>query len=280
MSLSTNNARDGGMYAYIGVNGATLPGAGVVPVAAAETYYCVAGVTLDVTDPSKGVLANDTGANGAVLSGSPTLVSGSLQFRANGTFTYTQAPTDTDCGGTFTYQVNGTISQTATIARCDAGSFSAPGCVLTAGPTAANDSFSSNITTRLQVSVPGVLGNDTDPDNKPLAAVPSGSPVNLSLSLNPDGSFIATPTGAGTAVCPVGSPAGSECYTFSYQARNAQGSLSGTATATLTFKPGSGLVVNVKDGKTNAASRRRTTAGSSRKTAPSTSIPVQVISAR
>ena len=71
LSLSTNNARDGGMYAYIGVNGATLPGAGVVPVAAAETYYCVAGVTLDVTDPSKGVLANDTGANGAVLSGTP-----------------------------------------------------------------------------------------------------------------------------------------------------------------------------------------------------------------
>src|SRR5204863_6670668 len=78
LSLTTNNRRGGGMMANI----ARTAGVVVTPVAGSgvsETYYCVAGTTLAVTDPSKGVLGNDPGANGAVL-GVATLTSGSLTF--------------------------------------------------------------------------------------------------------------------------------------------------------------------------------------------------------
>src|SRR4029077_16154824 len=116
LSLSTNNRRGGGMMANI----ARSAGVAVVPVAGAgvnETYYCVAGTTLAVTDPSKGVLANDPGANGASL-GVATLTSGStLTFNSDGTFSYT--PGATSCGGSFTYLVNGLNPATATIQQCD-----------------------------------------------------------------------------------------------------------------------------------------------------------------
>src|SRR6266576_5167476 len=101
LSLSTNNQRDGGMQGYINVNGGSLPGAAATASAVSESYYCNAGVTLNVSDPAKGVLANDVNANGASL-GTVNLVSGALTFNSDGTFTYTQAATDTTCGGSFT----------------------------------------------------------------------------------------------------------------------------------------------------------------------------------
>ncbi len=66
LSLSANAiARDAGMLAYIGVNGAGLPAAATgtasAAVASADTYNSViAGQTLTVSDPAKGVIANDT----------------------------------------------------------------------------------------------------------------------------------------------------------------------------------------------------------------------------
>src|SRR5712672_610000 len=216
LSLSTNNQRDGGMQAYLSANAAsTGPIPAVAVAATSETYYCVSGAPLVVSDLSRGVLANDVGANGA-------------------------------CVGTFPYLVNGLASATgtATITQCDA---STSGCAaLGAAPTANADSYTSNIATFLQVGAPGVLANDRDPSGHPLSVNALGAHAGLNVTLNPDGSFTAAPSGAGGA-CPAGSPAGAACYSFQYTAKNSQNRPSNSATATLIFGRASGLVVTVKD---------------------------------
>jgi hypothetical protein len=62
LSLSANaTAHDAGMLAYISVNGAGLPvAASGAAVANADTYNSmITGQTLTISDPSKGVIAND-----------------------------------------------------------------------------------------------------------------------------------------------------------------------------------------------------------------------------
>lgn len=90
LSLSGNAInRDAGMLAYISVNGSVLPGSGALggAVARADTYNSlVAGQTLSVSDPSKGVIANDTNVYGVQLLTPPA--SGTVTLSANGTFTY------------------------------------------------------------------------------------------------------------------------------------------------------------------------------------------------
>ena len=131
LSLSTSNQRDGGMQAYISVSGGAPAGtAGSSASAAAlsvidnKSFYCTAGSTLAVTDPSKGVLGGATGANGAVLSNTvPAAIppGDTLSFHSDGTFTYKS--TGSACGGTFTFLVNGgTTAYTATIADCSTAS--------------------------------------------------------------------------------------------------------------------------------------------------------------
>ena len=72
-------------------------------VARDDSYASVVtGQTLTVSDPSKGVIANDTNVYGVQLVGT---VAG-LTLNADGTFTYTGAPT------TFTYCANGTVTGT------------------------------------------------------------------------------------------------------------------------------------------------------------------------
>jgi len=62
-------------------------------------------------------------------------------------------------------------------------------------PTAANDSYSTNEDTTLNVAAPGVLGNDTDPDDGDiLTAVKLTDPTNGTLTLNSNGSFIYKPS--------------------------------------------------------------------------------------
>jgi Bacterial cadherin-like domain len=250
LSLSTNNQRDGGMRAFINVNGAALPVIGGTPGASAtsQTYYCTPGATLTVSDPSKGVLANAVNAYGVTL-GALTLVNSgdSLNLQADGTFVYTQATGNIKCGATFTYKLNGSSAATATgtanIVQCQANNpcFGGP-------PTANPDAYTSAVATRLQIAPPGVLANDVDPQGHPMTAqidacvATPGSTCLASnqISLNPDGSFVATPGSSGT-------------YTFSYHAVNSQNTPSSPTTVTLTFEPGSGLVVNVKDAPTGAA---------------------------
>src|SRR6184192_2999623 len=100
-SLSGNaTSRDAGMLAYISVNGAGTPAAPVLAAAVAnpDIYNSVvSGQTLTVSDPAKGLIANDVNVYGVKVMGS---VAG-LTLNLDGTFTYTGAPTS------FTYCGNG-----------------------------------------------------------------------------------------------------------------------------------------------------------------------------
>jgi hypothetical protein len=234
LSLSTNNQRDGGMQAYVSVNSSsTLPVSPGSVVLRADSYFCTAGTPLTISDPAKGVIANDTGVYGVTLSGTPS--GGTVALNSDGTFTYTPA-SSTNCAGSFSYYANGNASSTIGVSIATCGT--AGGC-LGGSPTARNDSYTSNVSARLQVAPPGVLANDSDPQGHPLTAhivdVLGGT-----VTLNADGSFTAAPTtpptGTGTAI-----------VTFHYQAQNSQATPSNSATVTVTFNGGSGLLVAVKD---------------------------------
>lgn len=91
-------------------------------------------------------------------------------------------------------------------------------------PVATADAYSVNANATLTVAAPGVLGNDTDPDNNlPLTAVLVTGPSNGSLTLNANGSFTYAPNlnFAGTD-------------SFTYNARDSLGALSPAATVTIT----------------------------------------------
>src|SRR5467141_2590006 len=115
LSLSANAvARDAGMLAYLSINGAGAPVASATAVARADTYYSVVNCTaapcipVTVSDPGKGLIANDTNVFGVQLLAAPT--GGTLALNANGTFTYT--PNVGTGSDTFTYCANGTVTGT------------------------------------------------------------------------------------------------------------------------------------------------------------------------
>jgi VCBS repeat-containing protein len=58
-----------------------------------------------------------------------------------------------------------------------------------AAPQAADDSFATAEDTPLVVAVPGVLGNDSDPDQDALSAILQTGPAHGTLTFNADGSF-------------------------------------------------------------------------------------------
>ncbi len=262
LSLSTANQRDGGMQTYIKIgDGADTGSVGgsassTTLNALDKTYYCSAGVQLVISDRSKGLLGGTVGANGVALNAYSTdanndINASTLTLQPNGTFTYTPSSVASaagSCGGSFTFLVNGTKTQTATIAQCDANS-TAAGCSLAAAPSASNVVFTSNIASRYVSSPPGVLGSNVlNPGGLALTAVGSAT----GLHLNVDGSFAVAGPGtadACAAAVPAITTAGASCVNFGFQAKNAQGTLSNAAVATVVFLPATNLAVNVLDAK-------------------------------
>src|SRR5437016_1104056 len=243
LSLSGNGTgRDGGMLAYISINGAGAPASPAIAnaVARADTYNSLlAGQTFTVSDPAKGVIANDTNVYGVQLLTAPT--AGTLTLNANGTFTY--VPSGTGTSASFTYCANGSVTTTG----CSSGLTA----TVTLGPAAleANTgivmnpiTYTSTVATSLTINSPGVLSVDKDNAGYPLTVAMSAgnAPVpsaGLTLSVDKSGAFKASVAAAGT-------------YTFTYKAQNSQGTVSASsATVTLIFPAASGLVVNVVDGK-------------------------------
>ncbi|MEK7321349.1 MAG: Ig-like domain-containing protein [Pseudomonadota bacterium] len=238
LSLSTNNQRDGGMQAYIAVNGGALPQASssTNAVANPDTYFLVPGNPVIVVDPAKGVIANDVGVYGVTVQQGPS--GGTLTLNPDGTFTYSPASgTTTD---SFIYQANGNpaIKAKVTLAACTSNSK-----CLGKAPVAVDDAFSSSTASRYQSGAPGVLANDTDPSGLLLTAAISGAVHGGTVTLNQDGSFTAVPSAP-----PSGN--GTATVRFSYTAVNSQKTSSKPATVTVTFAGGSGLVVAVKDAPT------------------------------
>jgi uncharacterized repeat protein (TIGR01451 family) len=157
------------------------------PVAVDDDYNVEIDTVLEVVAP--GVLDNDTDANGdtlaAVQDSAP--FSGTLNFKADGSFTYT--PTAGFEGqDSFTYHAHdGQAASNSATVTITVGLLNTP-------PVAVEDAYDARANTPLQVAAPGVLENDTDPDDDPLQAVLASAPVSGTLDLNPDGSFSYTPT--------------------------------------------------------------------------------------
>jgi hypothetical protein len=257
LSLSGNSSvRDAGMLAYISVNnapGAGLPvtaGTGVFAAAQAnaDSYNSlIAGQPFTVSDPAKGVIANDINVYGVTLLASPangtvtcTLVGSPTgqSICANGTFTYTPNGSTTT-SDTFTYCANNGLKVTGTTRTCPA-SLTA---MVTLGPsgltkgvvTANNITYTSKMATFLKIPSPGVLSVDSDSNSLPLqVALSSVAPTGVTINMDPNGGFAATAPGPGT-------------YTFTYQAQNSVGTLSNSATVTLIFPQPSNLQVKVLD---------------------------------
>ncbi|MBZ5548772.1 MAG: hypothetical protein LAO22_12585, partial [Acidobacteriia bacterium] len=240
-SLSANKiARDGGMLAYISINGAGLPAAPALAGAAVmddEYDAVVAGQSFSVSDPGKGVIANDTNVYGVQLLAAPA--GGTVVLNSTGTFTYTAGASTTS--DSFTYCANGSVSGTT----CSSGlvghvTLGAETKEAASGITVNNKAYTSNVATSLSIKSPGILLGDKDAAGYPLTVAASSvtqAGSGWTLSVDKSGAFNATVPALGT-------------YTFTYQAQNSQGTVSAsTATVTLTFPAATGLVVTVKDGQ-------------------------------
>jgi chitinase len=93
-------------------------------------------------------------------------------------------------------------------------------------PVAVADSYAGQQGQQLVAAAPGVLDNDTDPEDNPLTAVLATGPAHGTLDLAPDGSFTYTPA-AGFS--------GTDTFTY----RASDGSVtSAPATVRLTVQPG------------------------------------------
>ncbi|MFO1513416.1 MAG: Ig-like domain-containing protein [Verrucomicrobiota bacterium] len=156
------------------------------PIARNDQYSTPEDTALIV--PTPGVLANDSDADGdaltAVLVSIPT--NGVITLNPSGGFTYT--PNSNFNGvDVFTYRASDGIanSQPAIVTITVTG--------INDPPIARNDQYSTPQDTALLVSVPGVLGNDFDPDDDVLTANLVTGPTNGQLTLNLNGSFTYTP---------------------------------------------------------------------------------------
>jgi hypothetical protein len=243
-----SSARDAGMIAYIGVNGAGLPvaqgTAGSVfaaAVARPDTYNTlVAGQPFSVTDPSKGVIANDTNVNGVTLLAAPTN-GGTLTCNAqpqnsvagicrNGTFTYT--PTGTVTSDTFTYCANGSV----TAGVCSSGltaTVTLGASTLAGNPTAVSQAYTAKTGTYLKIPSPGLLVGNSDPSGLPLSVVVPTTPT-AGVVMDAKGGFSVLVT------------SGTLTTSFPYTVSNSQGRTA-SGTVTVNFPTPSNLQVNVVD---------------------------------
>jgi hypothetical protein len=249
LSLSANaTGRNGGMLAYIGINGASIPAAALtssgVPVTAVantDTYNAlIAGQALKITDPAKGVVANDIRVYGVSLLTQAS--SGTVVLNSNGTFTYTPNAGSTATTDSFTYCANGTVS--AGVCSSGVSATVTLGASLAlkndTGITCTATTFSSNVATRLAINTPGVLSGCTDGQGLPVTVdLTTLTPVaGLTIAADANGGFIATAPAAAT---------GSK-YTFTFKAKNSVGLFSAATTVTVNFPAPSNLAVTVLDG--------------------------------
>jgi hypothetical protein len=246
LSLSGNAVEhDTGMFGYISINGAGAPGAAGfgAAVARADSYANAAsGQTFTVSDPSKGVIANDTNVYGVELLTAPT--AGTVVLNPDGTFTYTANGTaGTSFGGdSFAYCANGTVTGTT----CSSGisakvSVTQATADATGNITCGTIAFQSNSSNYISVKTPGILATCKDSAGYPLTVEPTSVVAASGLTVYADmnGGFVAS-TGSTTAAGAAGS--------FTFKAKSSYGTLSAPMTVSITFLAGSGLSVTVLDG--------------------------------
>ncbi len=288
LSLSGNaSERDAGMLAYIGVNGSAEPPAGSIiastaVTANADSYPSLMPCStapcapLVVSDPGKGVIANDVGVYGVTLLKAPAATTGTVILNHNGTFTFTPAPGfsgDSAGTATFVYCANGSVTGTTCSSGLTANvTIGANGTSDSGLITLSANTFTSTTNTYVAVRNPGLLAGATDSAGFPLSLVTAGTnaPTSAGLTIVADvmGGFTATAPATGTTgtiTCPAALPTGTRCYSVAYSVQSTRGTIvsstatttSGTTTtpgtnATLIFLPPSNIAFHVVDSYTNA----------------------------
>ena len=157
------------------------------PTANIDAYNAQKDTVLNVAAP--GVLNNDTDPEDDSLTAvlDVDVTDGTLVLNSDGSFSYTP---DTSFTGddTFTYHAfdgtNDSNTVIVTITVTDAPNDP---------PTANIDAYNAQKDTVLNVAAPGVLNNDTDPEDDSLTAVLDVDVTDGTLVLNSDGSFSYTP---------------------------------------------------------------------------------------
>ena len=199
-----------------------------VPVATDDAYTVTLGTPLTIAAP--GVLANDTDADGDVLTAAldNDPAAGVLVFAADGGFTYEAVAAGEV---TFTYRANdGTADSTPatvtlTIVEACAADRDGDGicddtdpdddgdgtpddedpcpldpadaCNPNTAPVANADAYTVTLGTPVAIAAPGVLGNDTDADGDALTAALDNGPATGALDFAADGSFTYEAAAAG-----------------------------------------------------------------------------------
>ncbi|HEY0548458.1 MAG TPA: Ig-like domain-containing protein [Verrucomicrobiae bacterium] len=185
-----------------------------VPVARVNSYTVTKNTALNVTTAS-GVLANDTDADGDVLTA--VLVSlpanGTLSFNANGSFLYTPA-SGYNGSDSFVYRASDGSAASNAIVTITINNTS---------PTALGDSYSAAKNSSLTIAAAaGVLMNDADANGDSLTAALVTAPTHGIVALNANGSFVYTPAANYT---------GNDSFVY----RASDGSATANATVTLTI---------------------------------------------
>ncbi|MCG8426587.1 MAG: Ig-like domain-containing protein [Chromatiales bacterium] len=156
---------------------AVSPG-GDAPAAADDAYTTDEETTLNVTAP--GVLANDDPDVTAQLTTDPA--NGVVTLNADGSFDYT--PNTNFFGDdSFQYKVNDGVYDSVQPATVTITVNNLPDA-----PIAVADTYEVGANGVLDVVSPGVLDNDSDPDQQ-LLTVAQTTPLNPLVTLSPDGAF-------------------------------------------------------------------------------------------
>lgn len=159
-----------------------------IPVAVNDQYFTSEDTVLRVP-AANGVLINDNDADHDPLI--VRLISqplhGTLNLSGDGSFEYTAAVNfqGTD---TFTYQANDGLADSAI------ATVSIVVGPINDGPLAMPDAFATHEDQALYIAAPGVLSNDVDNDDEPLASILLSNPSHGIITLQSDGSFLYTPT--------------------------------------------------------------------------------------
>jgi len=170
------------------------------PQAADDTYTVAAGAILQV-GAAEGVQANDSDVDapavGALSSNTTaTLIQGTqhgtLQFNADGSFTYTPNAgfTGTD---TFAYQLNDGMSNSLMAHASITVTGEGGGGEENVAPVSAADTYATTVDQTLTISAPGVLSNDSDANGDAITAQIITSAASGQVTLAADGSFVYVP---------------------------------------------------------------------------------------
>lgn len=158
------------------------------PVARNNSYAVNEDQTLTVA--ARGVLLNDTDVDGDVLSASVVTgpQHGTLALNTDGSFTYTPAA---NYNGTDLFSYRACDGGTPQL--CDTATVTITVNPVNDAPAATADTYTVAEDQTLNVTAPGVLGNDTDVDGDALTASLTVNAANGTVTLQPNGSFLYRP---------------------------------------------------------------------------------------